>query len=64
MRASIIGFVYSTDADADGRRDMYVFSRRVYSADGKLTIGYMNGSQLIPPTNSSPIPTQPQFTPG
>ena len=38
MRDSIIGFVYSTDADADGRRDMHVFSRRVYSADGKLTI--------------------------
>ena len=35
--------MYSADADADGRRDMYVlgrrvlFGRRVYSADGKFT---------------------------
>ena len=32
------GFVYSADADADGRRDTCVFGRRVYSADGKCTI--------------------------
>ena len=36
--ADILGFVYSADADADGRRDTCVFGRRVYSADGKFTI--------------------------